>query len=359
MQYGVPDFQARLEEEVRSRTQGPDEPISSFISNLTLLLDKVVPKMSLEAQLERTYRNLHPSLYRSIFREQFKTFEELQILGPPEEMRREKEKTYRPPLPPESSLFPHFAYKIKKRSKAAIISTTDMEMEDKVAAVKEVSNDYPISKRRERNGTAQSDATKGAMQQKGRRQSNEIVRDKRTKKCQREGTNQHQRTIPRLTSNGREQGHLRRTNAEYARKKDIGQEVVKKDEAFSATDVDIQGLSLQHTQTAAIQLKKQRSQSDGSALASVGSPIQSERKLVKSCFSSPPSCPTAAVGHVDNRLYVNIEIHGRVFPALLDSGAIASFLGPKPAELVKSCITPCSTYMVMANSQTDKIVGEV
>ena len=44
----------------------------------------------------------------------------------------------------------------------------------------------------------------------------------------------------------------------------------------------------------------------------------------------------AAVGHVDNRLYVNIEIHGRVFPALLDSGAIASFLGPKPAELVKS-----------------------
>ena len=45
--------------------------------------------------------------------------------------------------------------------------------------------------------------------------------------------------------------------------------------------------------------------------------------------------------------------------ALLDSGAIASFLGPKPAELVKSRITPCSTYMVMANGQTDKIGGEV
>ena len=81
--------------------------------------------------------------------------------------------------------------------------------------------------------------------------------------------------------------------------------------------------------------------------------------MVKTCFTSPPPGHTAAVGHVDNRLYVNIEIHGRVFPALLDSGAIASFLGPKPAELLKSRITPCSTYMVMVNGQTDKIVGEV
>ena len=67
--------------------------------------------MSLEAQLERTYRNLHPSLCRSIFREQFKTFEELQILEQREEVRRENEKTYRPPPPPESSLCPHLPTK--------------------------------------------------------------------------------------------------------------------------------------------------------------------------------------------------------------------------------------------------------
>ena len=125
LQYGVPDFQARLEEELTPRTQGPNETISSFISNLRLLLDKVVPKMTLEAQLERTYRNLHPSLYRCIFREQFETFEELQILGQREEVRRKKEKTYRPPPTPEYALFPHFAYKIKKRTKAAVINTTD------------------------------------------------------------------------------------------------------------------------------------------------------------------------------------------------------------------------------------------
>ena len=104
--------------------------------------------------------------------------------------------------------------------------------------------------------------------------------------------------------------------------------------------------------------KQSKSPSNSSALASVGSPIQSGKNLVKTCFTSPPPCQPAAVGHVDNRLYVNIEIHGRVFQALLDSGA-ASFVGPKPAELVKSRITPCSTYMIMANGQTDKIGGEV
>ena len=105
--------------------------------------------------------------------------------------------------------------------------------------------------------------------------------------------------------------------------------------------------------------KQNQSPSNSSALASVGSPIQSEKNLVKTCFTYPAPCQMAAVGHVNNRLYVNIEIYGRVLPALLNSGVIASFLGPKPAELVKSRITPCSTYMVMANGQTDKIVGEV
>ena len=74
-------------------------------------------------------------------------------------MRREKEKIYRPPPAPEVALFPNFAYKVKKRTKVAVINPTDLEMEHNVAAVKEVPKDYPISKRQERNGTAQGDVT--------------------------------------------------------------------------------------------------------------------------------------------------------------------------------------------------------
>ena len=102
--------------------------------------------MTLEAQLERAYRNLHPSLYRFIFRDKFKTFEELQILGQREEVRREKEKTYRPPPASEVSLFPNLVYKMKKRTKAAVINTTEVEVEQNVAAVEEVTKDYPVSK---------------------------------------------------------------------------------------------------------------------------------------------------------------------------------------------------------------------
>ena len=52
-----------------------------------------------------------------------------------------------------------------------------MEIEHKVAAVKEVSNNYPISKRRERNGTAQSDTTKGTtpIQQNNKGRENKKV----------------------------------------------------------------------------------------------------------------------------------------------------------------------------------------
>ena len=126
--------------------------------------------MTLEAQLEKTYRNLHPSLYRFIFREQFKTFEELQILEQREEVRREKEKIYRPPPAPEAARFPNFAYKVKKRTKVAVINTTDLEMEHNVAAVKEVPKDYPISKRQERNAEVTPAVT--SVQQNNQEQEN-------------------------------------------------------------------------------------------------------------------------------------------------------------------------------------------
>ena len=32
LQYGIPDFQNRLREEIHARTQGPHEPISSYLS---------------------------------------------------------------------------------------------------------------------------------------------------------------------------------------------------------------------------------------------------------------------------------------------------------------------------------------
>ena len=52
-----------------------------------------------------------------------------------------------------------FAYHMKKRTKAAAINTAEGELKQNVAAIKEVSKDYPISKRQGGNTTSVSGAT--------------------------------------------------------------------------------------------------------------------------------------------------------------------------------------------------------
>ena len=69
---------------------------------------------------------------------------------------------------------------------------------------------------------------------------------------------QRQRAIVQLTRNSRSEVQLHLTNAGYARKKDIGQEVAKKDKEFYATDTDTQESSSQRARTAVRQLKKLR-----------------------------------------------------------------------------------------------------
>ena len=317
--------------------------------------------MTLEAQLERAYRNLHPSLYRFMFRDQFKTFEELQILGQREEVRREKEKTYCPPPAPEVSLFPNFAYKMKKRTKAAVINTTEVEVEQNVAAVKEVTKDYSVSKQ-QGGSTTPSHSTASMAKSVQPTSKAPEWNNAPTKARHPAPTSNSQPTnqTPRKNNSAKDKCWVCQKQGHWARgcKERTGilcyrcghpGVIVATCPNCSNSAAEVRGGNN----------KQNQSPSNSSELASVGSPIQSEKNLVKTCFTFPPPCQTPAVVHVDNRLYGNIEIHGRVFPALLDSGAIASFLGPKPAELVKSRIMRCSTCMVMANGQTDKIAGEV
>ena len=275
-------------------------------------------------------------------------------------MRQEKEKTYRDPPAPEVPLFPNFAYKMKKRTNLAVINTTEVEVEQNVAAVKEVTKDYPVSKQQGGSTTpSQSTASRAKSAQptsKAPEGSNAP-----TKARHPAPTSNSQPTNQTLRKNNSAKGSCRvcQKQGHWARGcKERTEILCYRCEHPGVIVATCPNCCNSATGAGGRNNKQNQSPSNSSELASVGSPIQSEKNLVKTCFISPP-CQTAAVGNVDNRLYVNIEIHGRVFPALLDSGAIASLLGPKPAELIKSRIMPCSTYMVMANGQTDKIVGEV
>ena len=110
LQYEITDFQLRLEDEIRNRTQGPGETMSSFVAALRVLFDKLIPPIGIKGQLDRAFRNLHPSYSRMMRRNQFNNFQELLQLGQLEEVRKEREKYYRPPPSPDASLFPNAAY---------------------------------------------------------------------------------------------------------------------------------------------------------------------------------------------------------------------------------------------------------
>ena len=106
LQYSIPDLQIRLEDDIRNRTQAPEEAISQYIPKIRILLDKLSPRLPMQSQLDRVYRNLHPDYQRAFKRKDFTSFQELQKLGTAEETRRDREKRYTEPSDPDSFLFP-------------------------------------------------------------------------------------------------------------------------------------------------------------------------------------------------------------------------------------------------------------
>ena len=126
LQYGIPDFQNRLREEIRARTQGPDEPVASYLSAMRQLLGKRVPRLSEPAQLDTLYRNLHPDYTDVVKREQFTSYAQLQHLCQSEELKRERRRAYRPPPSVDRALFPELAYQPTRRSRTAAINSSEI-----------------------------------------------------------------------------------------------------------------------------------------------------------------------------------------------------------------------------------------
>ena len=65
----------------------------------------------------------------------------------------------------------------------------------------------------------------------------------------------------------------------------------------------------------------------------------------------PLVTPTAPIRNHDPRIFAKIVIKGQQFDMLLDSGAACSWMGPKPAELLKDSIQNSDSYMMMPNGE--------
>ncbi|CAB0033554.1 unnamed protein product [Trichogramma brassicae] len=125
LQYGIPNFQIRLENEILTRTQGPDETIAVYIAKIRLLMNKLSPAWTLEKQLDRIYENLHPKYIKSINRNQFTSIKELTLLGQQQERVFDKQKTYKPPPPADHHMIRKSAYCTTKTHKTAAISEVE------------------------------------------------------------------------------------------------------------------------------------------------------------------------------------------------------------------------------------------
>lgn len=146
--YRIPYYQDRLMEDARQRTQALSEPITSFITCIRIIFDKMNPKLSLSRQLDMTCQNLNPTYALQINRSQINSFEELLTAGKQVEIKLINVRKYKEPPPPDTAVLANAAWHppkdqaqpVKKHPKSNE-KKTNPKLE--IASAKEIS---PVSK---------------------------------------------------------------------------------------------------------------------------------------------------------------------------------------------------------------------
>lgn len=90
------DIERQLEEDIRNRTQGPNESARDFVTSLQTLVRRY-GKMSYHSELDRIYNNLRPEYRKYIRRREISSVNELIRLVNEFEMMLVQEKAYKPP----------------------------------------------------------------------------------------------------------------------------------------------------------------------------------------------------------------------------------------------------------------------
>ena len=118
--YGVDErFRQRLQQEAAARTQGVDEPVRSYITKITAILNKLGDLYSETDKVALIFNNLHPRVKQKMNREVVRTMDDLLDQAIQAEALADDYKIYKPPAPPSASLCSQFAYKAPKAEKTA------------------------------------------------------------------------------------------------------------------------------------------------------------------------------------------------------------------------------------------------
>lgn len=104
-------FPSRLEDEIKRRTQAPDEKFSDYVTCIHTLLNQLEPKPLNSVVLERVWSNAHPSYRSYIRRTDFTSLNQLIRLANEFEHNKYLEAQYQAPPRVEQSLVPETAFK--------------------------------------------------------------------------------------------------------------------------------------------------------------------------------------------------------------------------------------------------------
>ena len=112
--FGDDDFDRRIREQIQVRTQGKDESMDDYLTNLQGFIKHLHDEVPMVEQLDWAHRGLRPKYHQVISRSDFRSFRELSRLG----RNWEKQwnvymREYKPPPPPENSFMKEYAYRSK------------------------------------------------------------------------------------------------------------------------------------------------------------------------------------------------------------------------------------------------------
>lgn len=138
--YSDRDFQFRVSEELKERTQGPHEPIIDYIAAFRHIARYLSPQPPLDHLLTQLYHNLRPEFRRSFYRADFVSYRELELLGREFEANKKSAAKYVPPPSAANSVFKEVAYKperytqTKPAKQMAAVAETNETQPNSVAA---------------------------------------------------------------------------------------------------------------------------------------------------------------------------------------------------------------------------------
>uniref|UniRef100_A0ABD2WBS4 RNA-directed DNA polymerase n=1 Tax=Trichogramma kaykai TaxID=54128 RepID=A0ABD2WBS4_9HYME len=329
LQYCDEGTQQCLRQEIEARTQGPKEKISVFLLKIRLLLDQLKPPLCMREQIDRAYMNLHPSYRRAFSREQCINFREFQKLGKLEELKRRQELAYREPPKSENVMFRNAAYVEPEENAERAVAARVV-----IASVEERGKEKD-----KRSEPEKSD--KEIRCYRCQKRGHIAARCKTRLKCEKCGVD----IVKFRLSN--------KCYRDRDRKSDKQQE--KSSEAPSVAVISDRGVSVNEAVLAP--------EVDGRMIeVNVADPT-TMLGMIEPCDESVLGENFSDVlvmgGDVENRHFIDIKIEGVLLHAMLDSGAVRSYLGGSAEELFAGKFARCKNSVRVANGEAMKMTGVV